>query len=170
MTEVSNLFGSLDTATLGKSIESGTYECELTSVKTWHQKDKDSLINFGTGKDSIIFEWTVSDETSDFYGETIQQWYSIFPGLDTNAFAGLSGPDKLTVKKSINWLNMQLKNIGMTPDEIAVMSMDSIKEREGITRFLDITVTPGEDGKNGFTKVRKISAADDDSSSRGFGF
>jgi hypothetical protein len=168
MTE-SSLFGSLDLANIGGELENGTYLCTLDTVKTFHQQDKPSPISFGEGKHWLIFEWTVSDDNSDYFGETIQQWYAIFPGITNEEYAKLSGKDKNTVRKSVDWLRMQLRNIGMSSEEINQMDFDSLKYKEGITKYLDITVTPNDDGKS-FTKVRKISDVEDSSSGNDFGF
>lgn len=164
-----SLFGTVNTEKLEKSLESGTYQCVLAEVKTFHSKDKDCPLGTDNGKHSIVFQWDILDEDSPSYGENFQQWYTIFPWLTDELFDSLDGKAKLAVKNAHNWLNRELRDLGLNPTSVTDISQ--IEDLAETVAYIDITVQPGqEEGQRGFVKVRSITLEGDSSSGGSFAF
>jgi hypothetical protein len=165
-----SMFGSVDTNKLSNSLENGTYLCELSEVKHFHSKDKPCPIGTDAGKHSLVFEWEVIDENSDHYGKTFQQWFAVFPELTDEVYNALSGKEKKFVRDRLNWLNIQIRNLGANADSIK--DLEDFQNLAETVRYIDITINPSKDDSGReFVQVRKMSAPDDDSASdRAFNF
>lgn len=152
------MFGELDTNEVSAELTNGTYLFELTNIKTVHKKDDNEPNDLTKGRWSLIFEWTVCDDESEFFGEDFQQWFTIYPYMTTESYDALSAKDKLQVKRATNWLKNQLTTLGMKSEDLADFNPESLKEAKvGLKAYIDIVIQKNESTGQTFKKPKKIT-------------
>ncbi len=163
--DVNSLFGldndEIDASSGEATFPSNIYLFELSDVKHVHLKDKPCPINYSVeGTHNIIFEWMICDEDSQYYGETFQEWKTVFPGMTQNVFDKLTGPEKKKYSDQRRFLSMTAKNIGAES-----LKLDALQERKGIKRYIEVVVTNKQDDDGnavrGFVKIKSVTNPDD---------
>lgn len=136
------MFGDIDVSEIPEDpfhVDDGTYLSTLTEVK-FVKRTSD-------GQDGIAFKWTITEEDSEFEGNTLNDWKNYYPELTA---------DDLTpeVKKDLSRLKQRLSQMGV-PEE----SMDSFKDdaEEYIGTEAYVTVKNTVDTKDPSKKYRNIT-------------
>jgi hypothetical protein len=101
-----SLFGDIDASEVPDDpfhIDDGTYLCTLTEINEKHNEEK--------GTHGLSFNWTVTDEESEFNDSRVQDWKNIYPNLTA---------DDLTpeIKQDLSRLKQRLAQIGVPEEEM----------------------------------------------------
>lgn len=136
------LFGDIDAAEIPEDpfhVDDGTYLCTLTEVKAV-QRNSD-------GQNGLAFKWTITEEDSEFEGNTLNDWKNFYPDLTE---------DDLTadIKKDLSRLKQRLTQLGVPEEE-----MNSFTENFGdyIGTEAYVTVKNTTDTKDPSKKYRNIT-------------
>lgn len=136
------LFGNIDANEIPEDpfhVDDGTYLSVLTEVKVV-QRSSD-------GQNGLAFKWTITEEDSEFEGNTLNDWKNFYPELTEEDLT----PD---IKKDLSRLKQRLTQIGV-PEE----DMDSFNENfsDYIGTEAYVTVRNTTDTRDPSKKYRNVT-------------
>lgn len=136
------LFGNIDANEIPEDpfhVDDGTYLCVLTEVKVV-QRSSD-------GQNGLAFKWTITEEDSEFEGNTLNDWKNFYPELTEEDLT----PE---IKKDLSRLKQRLTQIGVPEEE-----MDSFNENfsDYVGTEAYVTVRNTTDTRDPSKKYRNVT-------------
>lgn len=155
MSEDASFFGSLDLDSIPEGIPTGTYECEVTEFPVVHNEKKDTH--------SRILKYQITDTSSEYEGEEIQEWIPIFPNLTQVEYDGMDADSKKKVRDSVNKFKTRMRELGLSDLEIndPEKVVDKVVGKK-------VAVSVRTNGK--YVNVRYVNLMDSVDESEGSGF
>jgi hypothetical protein len=136
------LFGEVDASEIPEDpfhVDNGTYLSTLTEIK--------AVTRTSDGQHGLAFKWTVTEEDSEFEGNTLNDWKNYYPDLTE---ADLT-PE---IKKDLSRLKQRLTQLGVPEAEMDSFVEDS---EDYIGREAYVTVKNTTDTKDPSRKYRNIT-------------
>jgi hypothetical protein len=136
------LFGDIDVHDIPEDpfhVNDGTYLSVLTEVK--------AVIRTSDGQHGLAFKWTITEEDSEFEGNTLQDWKNYYPELTEDDVT----PD---IKKDMSRLKQRLTQIGV-PEEDMGAFVENTSDYVGTEAY--VTVRNTVDTKDPSKKYRNIT-------------
>lgn len=136
------LFGDIDANDIPEDpfhVDNGTYLSTLTEIK--------AVTRNSDGQPGLAFKWTITEEDSEFEGNTLNDWKNYYPDLTQ---------DDLTndIKKDLSRLKQRLTQIGV-PEEDMDKFLENVEDYIGTEAY--ITVRNTTDTKDPSKKYRNIT-------------
>lgn len=136
------LFGDVDAADIPEDpfhVDDGTYLCTLTEVKAV-QRNSD-------GQHGLAFKWTITEDDSEFEGNTLNDWKNFYPDLTE---------EDLTqdIKKDLSRLKQRLTQLGVPEEDMGKFN-ENFDEYIGTEAY--VTVKNTTDTKDPSKKYRNIT-------------
>lgn len=136
------LFGNIDANEIPEDpfhVDDGTYLCVLTEVKAVERSSD--------GQHGLAFKWTITEEDSEFEGNTLNDWKNYYPELTEEDLT----PE---IKKDLSRLKQRLTQIGV-PEE----DMDSFNENfsDYVGTEAYVTVRNTTDTRDPSKKYRNVT-------------
>jgi hypothetical protein len=136
------LFGNIDTSEIPEDpfhVDDGTYLCTLTEVK--------AVTRNSDGQHGLAFKWTITEEDSEFEGNTLNDWKNYYPDLTE---------DDLTqdIKKDLSRLKQRLAQIGV-PEEDMDAFVENLDDYIGTEAY--VTVKNTTDQNDPSRKYRNVT-------------
>jgi Protein of unknown function (DUF669) len=141
---------SLDEFLAGVS-EDGTHRCVVDSVSTSTSKT--------SGRDWIVFKYTVTDPSSDVDGEDFQEFFENFGHVTLGDYNEMSSHDKRKVREAKRRLRERLMTLGVAEGETSgFKDYDSLMGRD-----VNVTVeTSIGNGGRKFINIRNVELYDEE--------
>lgn len=136
-----SIFGDLDVDLIGDdpfSTAAGTYRADLVDAVV---KEKD-------GNTSFTLKWKINEPDNEFHGNTIMEFYPLFPGVKWEDYDG-------DMKKRTKFLKKRLREgFDLSEEEIKSVSPSHLV---GKTAYITVVVNEGKDANTGkkFTNVQE---------------
>ncbi len=136
------LFGNIDASEIPEDpfhVDDGTYLSVLTEIKAV-QRNSD-------GQHGLAFKYTITEEDSDFEGNTLNDWKNYYPDLSE---------DDLTqdVKKDLARLKQRLNQLGV-PEEDMDEFLENFDQYIGTEYYVSVKNT--QDQKDPSKKYRNVT-------------
>lgn len=144
------LFGGLDATEVADDpfyVAPDKYQCILTEANRVEKKD-------GSGE-GLSFKWVIDDEDSEFYQNSVSDWFNIYPE------ASELTPD---IKKANARLKQRLIQMGLSNAQMDVLlDDDNLDELIGMTAYVDIVEsTDKNDPDKKYINVRRVTRLEDE--------
>lgn len=136
------LFGNLDAHDIPEDpfhVDDGTYLSVLTEVKAVERNSD--------GQHGLTFKWTITEEDSEFEGNTLNDWKNYYPDLTEDDLT----PD---IKKDLSRLKQRLTQIGV-PEEDMDKFNETFSDYVGTEAYVSVRNTI--DTKDPSKKYRNIT-------------
>jgi hypothetical protein len=137
-----SLFGDIDAHEIPEDpfhVDDGTYLSTLTEVKAVKRNSD--------GQNGLAFKWTITEEDSEFEGNTLQDWKNFYPDLTEEDIT----PE---IKKDLSRLKQRLSQIGVPEEEMGSF-LENLDEYVGTEAY--VTVKNTVDTKDPSRKYRNIT-------------
>ena len=120
-------------------VADGTYLTVLTEVKHVNVADKEY--------DGLALKFVVTDEDSEFEGNSIQDWKNIYPNLTEDDL----NPD---IKKDLSRTKQRLVQLGLSMSEIdSDEVMEHLQEKVGDEFLVSVKNNKSQDGEKNYRNV-----------------
>lgn len=136
------LFGDIDAHEIPEDpfhVDDGTYLCVLTEIKAVKRNSD--------GQDGLAFKWTITEEDSEFEGNTLNDWKNFYPELTEEDLTS-------DIKKDLSRLKQRLTQIGV-PEEDMDKFIESFSDYVGTEAY--VTVRNTVDNKDPSKKYRNVT-------------
>lgn len=136
------LFGNIDAHDIPEDpfhVDDGTYLCVLTEVKAVERNSD--------GQHGLTFKWTITEEDSEFEGNTLNDWKNYYPDLEEEEVT----PD---IKKDLSRLKQRLTQMGVPEEEMDKFN-ETFSDYVGTEAY--VTVRNTTDTKDPSKKYRNIT-------------
>lgn len=147
---MSGLFGELDATEVSDNpfyVAPDTYQCVLSEFDIVQSKSGE--------KTGLTMKWVIEDEDSEYVGNSISDWKTIYPGITA---------DEVTpeIKKDLARLKSRLLEMGIPEDDMNNLTDEDVRSNYvGMVAFVEVTETKDKnDPDKTYTNVRKIRALD----------
>jgi hypothetical protein len=136
------LFGDIDAHDIPEDpfhVDDGTYLSVLTEVK--------AVERTSDGQHGLAFKWTITEEDSEFEGNTLNDWKNYYPDLTE---------DELTpeIKKDLSRLKQRLTQIGVPEEEMDKFN-ETFSDYVGTEAY--VTVKNTTDTRDPSKKYRNVT-------------
>lgn len=136
------LFGDIDASEIPEDpfhVDDGTYLSVLTEVKAVERKSD--------GQHGLAFKWTITEEDSEFEGNTLNDWKNYYPDLTEEDLTS-------DIKKDLSRLKQRLTQIGV-PEEDMDKFNETFSDYVGTEAY--VTVKNTTDTRDPSKKYRNIT-------------
>lgn len=136
------LFGDIDAADIPEDpfhVDDGTYLATLTEVK--------AVTRNSDGQHGLAFKWTITEEDSEFEGNTLNDWKNFYPDLTEEDLT----PD---IKKDLSRLKQRLAQIGVPEEEMNSFT-ENFEDYVGTEAYVTVKNTTNQDDPS--RKYRNIT-------------
>jgi hypothetical protein len=151
------LWGDQDASEISDNpffVEEGAYVSNLTQFELRHNEQRET--------DSILMQWTIEEEDSDYEGDNVSDWINVYLTSEARQAA-----DKASLRRDQARLKSRLTAIGMSNDEMNELVDDEGNFNEelaekyiGTLRVVEVKVRPGK-GSNEDKKYSNIVGVHD---------
>lgn len=136
------LFGDIDAAEIPEDpfhVDDGTYLSVLTEVK--------AVVRNSDGQHGLAFKWTITEEDSEFEGNTLNDWKNFYPELTEEDLT----PE---IKKDLSRLKQRLTQLGVPEEEMNNFT-ENFEDYIGTEAYVSVKNTT--DTKDPSRKYRNIT-------------
>lgn len=139
-----SLFGNMDISNISDNpfeVAANTYwsNCTESYVKE-HEKDGETVTN-------LIIKWMIDEPDNEYHGNTLTEFYKVFPGKDWNELDAAE-------KKSLKFLKRRLRRgFDLSEEEIAALKPSTLVGNGAFVTVVNNDGTGAHAGKV-FTNVR----------------
>lgn len=136
------LFGDVDAADIPEDpfhVDDGTYLSVLTEVK--------AVVRTSDGQHGLAFKWTITEEDSEFEGNTLNDWKNYYPELTEKDLTS-------DIKKDLSRLKQRLTQIGVPEEEMGRFN-ENFDDYIGTEAY--VTVKNTTDTRDPSKKYRNIT-------------